>query len=156
MQVFNNLSLREKLIISFATLALVVLTLHAFVWQALIDDGINYQQRLAQQQDDLLWVQQNIGQLKNPSAKAKKINGSLISWLDLQINHYQLKNNLKRIKPRGDHRVKIWLEEADAKNLMELLSGISQYSVNIEEIKLVALEKAGIINASIILAMQQQ
>ena len=92
MQAFNNLSLRERMILIFAAFALVVLSFHAFVWQPLIDDATSYQEQLEQEQDDLLWIQQNIGQLSNASVKTKSIKGSLISWLDLQINKNQLKN----------------------------------------------------------------
>lgn len=154
MQALNNLSLRERLILIFAIVALLSLSLHAFVWEPLIEDTANYQEQLEEEKDDLLWIQQNIGQLKKTSIKTKAIKGSLISWLDLQVKKNQLKDHLKRIKPRGEKQVKIWLEDVNAKFLIQFLENVTQYTIVIDEIKLVALDELGKINATIILENQ--
>jgi len=151
MKALQNLTTREKLILVFAVVALSSLSFHALIWQPLSQQTIELTEQLEQAQDDLGWMEQNIGRLKANVKKPKNIQGSVVSWLDLKINKHQLKESLKRIKPRGDNAVKIWLEQANVKQLMQFLGDVSQYEINIEALKMIALDELGVVDANLVL-----
>ena len=154
MKAIQNLTLREKVILVFAIIALTSLSFHALVWEPLSQKTIDLTEQLEQEHENLNWIKQNIGRLKAQAIKPKIIKGSLVSWLDLQVKKHQLKDSLKRIKPKGENEVKIWLEQTNVKQLMQLLGDISQYAIEIDAIKLVALDEPGVVNANIVLVKQ--
>lgn len=154
MQALDNLSLREKGILAFALLAIFGLSFHALLWEPLINKSSELQEQLEFEQENLVWIKQNIGRLQSNKLESKKVNGSLASWLDLQLNKNQLKDALKRIKPKGDVQVKIWLENAGHKQLMAFLAGITQYNIKIDTIKMNALDTPGFVDAAIVIESQ--
>jgi len=154
MKLIQNLTLREKVILVLAIVALFSLSFHALLWQPLTQQTQDLTEQIEQQREDLNWMQKNIGRLQANVKKPKNIKGSLVSWLDLQVTKHQLKESLKRIKPRGESEVKIWLEQASVKQLMQLLGDMSQYTIKIESIKMTAADAPGVVDASLILVKQ--
>lgn len=151
MQAFQQLSLREKLIVIIAGVVLLALSLHAFIWEPINLESVELKETLEQEKEDLTWIQNNVHLIKPSTSKTKAINGSFVSWLDLSVKNLQLKKHLKRIKPRGDKEVKLWIEEGDVKQLIRFLSYLSQYNVTINSIKMTALDKKGLVDANMIL-----
>ncbi len=155
MQALLDLSLREKGILAFAFLAILGLSFHALLWEPLINKSIELQEQVDIEQENLVWIKQNIKRLQTNKQATKNISGSLASWLDLQLKQNNLKDALQRIKPKGDVQVKIWLENANVTQLMTFLSGITQYKIKIDTIKMSALDVPGFVDVSIVIESQQ-
>jgi len=154
MKALQNLTFREKAILALAIIALSSLSFHALLWEPLTQETIALTEQIEQEREDLIWIQKNIGRLKANVKKPKKVQGSVVSWIDLQVKKHQLKDSLKRIKPRGENEVKIWLEQADVKQLMQFLGDVSQYAIKIEAIKMIAVDEPGVVDANLILVKQ--
>ncbi len=154
MQTFKNLSLREQFILIFAVVVLLSLSFHSFIWEPLTTASIELEEQLEQEQDDLDWIKQNVAKVSSKASKIKVVKGSFISWLDLRVKKHQLNLSLKRIKPKGNNEVKIWLEQANVKQLMNFLAEVTQYNVQINAIKMIALDSPGIVDVNFVLEKQ--
>lgn len=156
MHQFERLSRREKIIVIVASVVLMLLSIHSFIWQPLVDEQAALIERKAEALDDLAWVKDNIAQLSNESKQGstQKITGSLVSWLDLRIIQYQLKDQLKRIKPSSETQVKLWFEKANMANMTQFLGDMKPHQIKISSIKISASDDLGLVDAQVVLQAQ--
>lgn len=150
MSLLQNLNLREKLIILIAILVMTFIGVDSFLWAPLQDQNIHLKQKIETANEDLLWIKDNAYRLNLVGQKKQRVKTSLVSWLDINLKKNKIDKKLKRIKPKNENEVKVWLENVDNIKFFHLLKDLSRFQVEFIEIKISKLDINGMIDVSFV------
>jgi general secretion pathway protein M len=149
---WNNLQSRERLYVAAGSIALIVMLLWSMVWDPLADGVENLQSNVAQQQDDLRWMQQAAAQIKQMqgSQPSGSDNQSLLGLLEGRINALGLKPALQRMNPEGSNQVKFWLNHGSFDQLTTLFGELEQqHGVKVISLSVTTTEQPGLVDARV-------
>ncbi len=155
-QYWHNLSSREQLIV-LAGGVLIIAVLYFFI---LIDPALQStktaKQQIHQQSISLAWMkstQQEVRQLKNNASPAADRSQSILVTVDRAARRLQLKPALKRLEPEGEHKVRLWFENAAFAQLTQLFAQLQQKNgIHVQSISLNRSEQSGYVDAKIVLS----
>ncbi|WP_432463927.1 type II secretion system protein GspM [Agarivorans sp. QJM3NY_33] len=142
-QWWQSLNKREQNLVMLASILCFVAVLYWGVWSPVAQANQAAKQRLATQQQTLLWAQQQGAViLANGHTQANagtiKVNQAVSSIARQQ------RISISRIQPKGDSEVEVWIENVPFNQLLGWLNMLSQrYGVVVESIDLDEGKQAG-------------
>jgi type II secretory pathway component PulM len=150
MQWWQNLALRERLILAAAALLVSFVLLDTLVLQPFQLSRQQLEQDIAQARDDLDWMRSAVNRLPSPGASKQKIHaGRVITFLDQQISRQGLKKNMQQMTPIQDHSARLRLSDVEFSKLLQFFSAISG-SILVEEVRILPADQPGLVNVSLV------
>lgn len=112
---FMGLEVRERQLVGGGAAVLLLLLLYVMIWEPLASGYHSLRDSVAQQKQNLVWMQQAAVQIKalqrSGGSAARGLGGrSLLAVVDQSARSGGLGPAIKRIEPDGSKGVKIWLE----------------------------------------------
>lgn len=112
---FMGLEARERQLVSGGAAILLLLLLYVMIWEPLANEYYTLRDSVAQQKQNLVWMQKTAAQIKalqrSGAGAARGLGGrSLLAVVDQSARSGGLGPAIKRIEPDGSKGVKIWLE----------------------------------------------
>lgn len=147
---WDTLQPRERTYLSAGAVAVVFVLLYATVWAPLTGSVENLRSTVAKQREDLAWMEQAAGQIKQlqrSSPQAGRGN-SMLATVDQRINAAGLKSALSRMEPEGQDSVKIWLSRGSFDNLITMLGKLEQENgIYVESLSVTTTDDTGRVDA---------
>ncbi len=146
-------SFREKAIVAFAIIILLVLTVHAFVVEP-------YQLRLQtakseidQYQADLEWMRSITPQLMpvEASQTTVSIDGSLANFVDQTVRQQGLSEQLSQISPVDDDVIRMRFSGVNFNRLVTFVALIYSSGLEVRDIRITPSESPGFVDSNLIL-----
>ena len=137
---FAELQPRERMMVIIGAVALGLLVFYAAVWDPLTSGASSKAVAVEEQQKLLLWMQKSADEVKRlhpaGSAAAQLPAGqSLLGVIDQTSKGANLGGAVKRVKPEGENKVSVWLEEAGFDDTMQWLENLHRtYGVEVDNI----------------------
>ncbi|MDH5409205.1 MAG: type II secretion system protein M [Gammaproteobacteria bacterium] len=122
---FDGLNPRERKLVLGTGIFLVIFFLHQLVWEPLVGRAAKLEQKVAKQQQDLLWMQQaaqEVSQLSGGSRPAS--SGSLLGVIERTARQSKLGDSIRKVQPEGKDGVRVWLDKAPFDDVMHWLDGL--------------------------------
>lgn len=153
---FENLQPRERLYVIGGGACLLLLLLYTIVWAPLSNKVKSSREAVAQQRQDLEWMQSASEQVKklglNRSSNRGSRNRSLLAVVDQDIQAAQLKSALQRMEPEGSQSVKIWINKGSFDALIGMLGKLeTEQGVSVKSLSINPTDTQGLIDARITL-----
>jgi len=137
---FAELQPRERLMVIAGAIALGLLVFYAAVWDPLVSGASSKAAAVDEQQKLLQWMQKSAEEVKRlhptGSAAAQLPPGqSLLGVIDQTSKSANLGGAVKRVKPEGENKVSVWLEDAGFDDTMQWLENLHRtYGVEVDNI----------------------
>lgn len=148
---------REQMALVSGAAALLLLLIYLLVWQPFVDSVEQKRLKVKNQQVTLNWMEQNLVEIQQirsqrGAAGSSRTNEALLTLVDRTAKQSQLRQQIQRIKPKGDDRVQLWVEQAAFDTLVKWLGQLSrQHGVQIESLNVDRQELPGTVNARLVL-----
>ncbi len=148
---------REQQALVIGAAALLLILLYLLVWEPFASAVDEKRQQVESQQITLDWMEQNLAEvltLRNQRRIAGGTRGkeALLTLVDRTAKQSQMRQQIKRIKPQGDDKVQLWIEQAAFDTLLQWLGGLTrQHGVAIESLNVDRQELPGLVNARLVL-----
>jgi general secretion pathway protein M len=148
---------REQLALVLGAAALLLFLLYLLAWHPFVESVEQKRLKLKSQQVTLNWMQQNLAEIQHLRSQRRangtsRTNEALLTLVDRTAKQRQLRQQIQRIKPQGDDKVQLWVEQAAFDTLLTWLGGLSvQYGIQIESLSIDRQELPGIVNARLVL-----
>lgn len=155
---FTGLQPRERLLLIGGSAVLVLLLFYTMMWEPLSGSVRRLRANIAQQESLLSWIQdaaQDVKALRGTSRRPAKLKPgqSLFSLIDSTAKSSRLGDALKRVKPDGENKVSVWLEEAAFDDVMRWLENLQRsYGIEIKSITIDRKDIVGKVDAKAVLA----
>lgn len=152
---FAELQPRERMMIIAGAIALGLLIFYAAVWDPLTSGASNKAVAVEEQQKLLQWMQKSAEDIKRlrPAGGAVGLlpsGQSLLGVIDQTSKSANLGGAVKRVKPEGDNKVSVWLEEAGFDDTMQWLESLHRtYGVEVDNIVIDRKNTPGKVDARI-------
>lgn len=148
---------REQLALIIAAAALLVLLIYLLAWQPFSQALEQSQLRVKSKQATLVWMEDQMPEilrLKGAQRKSgrKTTNEALLTLVDRTAKQSQLRQQIQRIKPQGDKRVQLWVEQAAFDTLVKWLAELTDsYGIQIDSLNIDRQDLPGLVNARLVL-----
>ena len=113
---FLGLQTQERITVTAGAVALAIMLFYVAVWDPIHSSVEQLEKNVAKQAPLLQWMQQAAEDVKNlkgtKSQLKSKAGQSLLSLVDSTAKSSKLGDALKRVKPDGEKKVRVWLENA--------------------------------------------
>ena len=150
---WSNLNRREKIILLVALVVALFILIDTFLVgpyrmrQQMVSD------QLQQAQDDLAWMQRAIGRLPSrSSARKSPIRGSLVNFVNQQINRQGLKKQMQQMTPIKDHSVRVRLADVEFSQLLKLFTAFQGSAAEVREVRILPTDQQGLVGASLVIS----
>lgn len=152
---FTGLQKQERITVLSGAIALLMMLFYVAIWDP-INSGVEELEKSVARQGPLLdWMRQAAVDVKkltgSKSAPKSTAGQSLLSLIDSTAKKGGLGSALKRVKPEGNNKVSVWLEEAsfdDAVKWMEQLN--RSYAIEVSSLVIDRKETPGRIDSRIV------
>jgi len=156
---FMGLQQQERLTVSAGAIALVVMLLYSAIWDPLHSGVEQLEKNIAKQAPLLQWMEEAANDVKilrgGQAAKKAAPGQSLLSLVDSTAKKGKLGNALKRVKPDGNTRVSVWLEQASFDDMVKWLEVLNRdYSIEIASLVIDRKDTPGIVDSRIVFVGQ--
>jgi general secretion pathway protein M len=142
---FNQLSDREKLLVSISAILAVIFVFYFALW-APINNALDKQRDLVtSKQADLLWVQKNANravQLRTGSDSSTSFSGSLPQVVNQTANRLNIA--ISRMQPQ-DEELKVWVDQAPFNDVVSWLQSLESKGIRIINVDLAEADQAGMV-----------
>lgn len=148
---------REQLMLTAAAAVTLLFLLYLLAWQPFMDSVEQKQLQVKSQQITLDWMRQQLPEIQRLRAQGqanggKRSNEALLTLVDRTAKQSQLRQQIQRIKPQGDNKVQLWVEQAAFDTLLKWLGGLSTgYGIQLASLSIDRQEQPGIVNARLVL-----
>mgnify|MGYP000091253581 CR=1 FL=1 len=152
---FAELQPRERMMVIAGAIVLGLLIFYAAVWDPLVSGARNKAVAVEEQRKLLQWMQKSAEEVKRlrpaGGAVAQLPAGqSLLGVIDQTSKSANLGGAVKRVKPEGDNKVSVWLEEASFDDTMLWLENLQRtYGVQVDTIVIDRKNTPGKVDARI-------
>ncbi|WP_432460316.1 MULTISPECIES: type II secretion system protein M [unclassified Agarivorans] len=144
-QWWQSLNKREQNLVMLASILCFVAVLYWGVWSPVAQANQAAKQRLATQQQTLLWAQQQ-GAVILANGHTQANAGTIKVNQAVSSSARQQRISISRIQPKGDSEVEVWIENVPFNQLLGWLNMLSQrYGVVVESIDLDEGKQAGMV-----------
>lgn len=156
-QYWQNLAPRERQLLAGGSLFLLVFVSYAFLWSPFQEELVFKQQAAQDQKNLYAWMQSKAGEiqaLKAGTTGKKQLDRSgqsLLGLADKSAREQGLARAIKRIQPRSNGGVQVWLDKASFDQVLFWLEELSRYGITIESFKARRQVDAGTVNVEVIL-----
>jgi len=141
---FLGLQTQERITVTAGAVALAIMLFYVAVWDPIHSSVEQLEKNVAKQAPLLQWMQQAAEDVKNlkgtKSQLKSKAGQSLLSLVDSTAKSSKLGNALKRVKPDGEKKVRVWLENASFDAMVTWLEKLNK-NYGIEVLTLVVDRK---------------
>jgi len=154
---WQGLQQREQRVLGAGTAIVALLLGWALVWYPLSRSRSELTVRVAQQQDDLAWMRQALGETRalraqGAHSRADRQGKSLLALADVSARGGGLVGALKRVEPAGSTSVRVSFEIADFDALMNWLDSLARdYGVQVTDFSADKVQGLGLVNARVTL-----
>jgi general secretion pathway protein M len=150
---FKTLEHRERILVSAAGAMLAIALIYFAIlapFHRAVDTRIA---RVDRKQQDLAWLRSVSPSLRAMVMSQPGVSGeSLVVLLDRTARQSGIANAVTAQTPNGEHGMRVRLESASFDSMIVWLAGLQQQQgVNVESANIDRTEKAGIVNASLVL-----
>lgn len=153
---FLGLNQRERLIVGVGGAVFVVMMAYLMIWEPIMDGARQTQEKVVSQEKLLAWMQQSAAEVKRLRGGATSSGGqlipgqSLLSLIDSTAKSAGLGNQVKRVKPEGSNKVRIWLDAVAFDKMVTWLEKLIQtYGVQVNSTVIDKANANGTVNANI-------
>lgn len=148
----QNLQAREWLILVLAFVVLSGLGLHALFLEPQWQQQEYLEQELQQQQATLDWLREALPRLpqqgaSNSGSPSSATAASLVSEIDRLNKRYAVHNQVQRLRPQGNARLRIWFEDVSYSNLMRWLEALDKAGIEAVQVR-ISSRDPGQVNAN--------
>ena len=151
---FFRISDRDKRFLIVGSVLLTFVLGYFLLYEPLLHDNKRLHAALARQDADLAWMQEASRRLGNRPVvhTAADAGEPLLVIADRTIQAAGLKQQLKRIQPDGDDRIRLWIEQASFGALIKWLDTMQrQYGVRVDAATVDRQQATGVVNAKLVL-----
>lgn len=153
---YAGLQPRERLIVQAGAIALALLLFYATVWDPLTGGARAKAEAVSAEQKQLSWMRQAAEDVKRLRPESEQIAAqlpagqSLLGVIDQTAKAAGLGAALKRVKPEGDNKVSVWMEDAAFDDVVRWLENLHRsYGVEVDNITVDKKNVAGKVDARI-------
>ncbi len=142
---FSQLNAREKLLVTFCAVFVVIGLFYCLIWQPLDQAVENGRKNLASQQALLTWVKNNSEraiQLRQTAGISNSFTGSLPQAVNQSAARLQIK--ISRMQPQADE-LQVWIDKAEFNTLLSWLQTLEKSGVSILDLDIAEADEAGYI-----------
>lgn len=157
---FTSREPREQRALIAAAVVLTLFLLYALIWQPLHRDVQRLRASARSQMTSLAWMKQASAEVQRLRASARpRMPASppqpLLTLADQTIRSEQLRAAVRRLEPRGEHQVQLWVENVDFDPLVRWLTNLrTRRAVVVTAISIDRQTTPGVINAHVTLTDQ--
>ena len=153
---WNNLAVREKQTLLAGSILVMIFVVYTFIWTPLAESIQLQREKIQSNQALLAWMQQADQQLQHPQSqtlRAKKTyTGSLLSFIQSQINKTELETLLTELKQSENDTVQLRFKEVNFDKLIIWLVTLAQdYHLSVVRMAVTPTTTIGIVNADIVI-----
>ena len=151
---FLGLQTQERITVTAGAVALAIMLFYVAVWDPIHSSVEQLEKNVAKQAPLLQWMQQAAEDVKNlkgtKSQLKSKAGQSLLSLVDSTAKSSKLGDALKRVKPDGEKKVRVWLENASFDAMVTWLEKLNKnYGIEVLTLVIERRDGHGEIDASI-------
>lgn len=156
---FLGLQSQERITVIGGAVALALMLFYVAIWDPIHTGVAQLEKSVAKQAPLLAWMKQAAIEVKTlrGGQAAQKLNSgeSLLSLIDSTAKKGRLGNALKRVKPDGDKKVRVWLEQASFDDMVKWLENLNNfYDVEVLSLVIDRKDVSGIIDSRIVFVGQ--
>lgn len=154
---FLGLNQRERIMVAGGGAILLIMMLYLMIWEPVMNGVKDAQENVVRQEKLLGWMQDagtEVKRLRGSSVVPGQLQAgqSLLSLIDSSAKTAGLGNQVKRVKPEGDNKVRIWLDDVAFDEMVKWLENLAQkYGVQVESTVIDKANMNGRVNASLVL-----
>lgn len=151
-QRFKSLDPRERYMVMGGAVAVLLILIYALIWEPVVMNKIKLEKRSQQLSRDLVWMQQQAEEAKRLKASSAPVGRlqagqSLLGVIDLSAKGHQLGGSVKRVKPDGEAKAHVWLENAKFNDVIRWVENLKRrYNVEVGSATLEKQDQAGLIS----------
>jgi general secretion pathway protein M len=151
---------QEQLAMIIGAVAVLLLLIYLMMWRPFIQSLDKKVLLVESQQVTLKWMQDNMGLVKSlrsqQRSKGASSNEALLTLVDRTAKRIQLRQQIQRIKPQGDHAVQMWIEQAPFDTIIKWLGQLTHsHAIGIESLSIERQDKPGLVNARLVLQRER-
>lgn len=152
LSLLERYTLREKAIVGFALVVLLVLGVHALIIEPYQEKAASMREAIEQQRSDLAWMRSAVAGMPagNVNAAAPKISGTLANFIDKAVRRQGLSEQLSQMSPVGNDEVRMRYSAVDFNRLVSFIAQVSSRGLEIKDIRISAAESPGIVDSSLV------
>ncbi|MEE9447488.1 MAG: type II secretion system protein GspM [Arenicellales bacterium] len=132
---FSSLSMRERLMLVFAFIVVLLMLAYLYLWEPKMLQLKNLrEQQLPQSEQTLHWVQQALENAKNQPINKREavIEGPLLTVIEQTAEKANVRQSIRRMQPDQKKAVKIWIKEVEFDHWLEWVNLLKQQNVVVE------------------------
>lgn len=151
-EMWSQLALREKRIVSIGGVLLIVFIFYAGIWSPLLEKAAAMRQALINNQATLVWMQETDKQLRALEAKTKHEVSrltpiALLSILKNKISEMNLTPYLTQLKEANQETIHIQFQKIEFDSFMQLMIALTkEHNIAIKQMSVVADTVPGIVD----------
>ena len=155
---WQQLSLREKRLVIFTSIVVIITLVYLLIWEPLQDGIQTSRNRVKAQNDILAQIHQQATEARQLLATQKQAdstsrsNSSLLVIIERTAQTKNLKSRLQKVQPEGQDGVRVWVENASFDELIDWLALLeNRNTIYVSEIIIERQKEPGRINSRIFL-----
>lgn len=154
LSLLDRYTMREKVIVIFALVVVIVLGVHALVIEPYQERVAELREQIEQQREDLAWMRSAVTRLPvgdgaGPSTAA--ISGTLANFIDQAVRRQGLSEQLSQMSPVGSDEVRMRYNAVDFNRLVQFIAQVNSSGLDVKDIRISAVEDPGFVDSSIVL-----
>ena len=152
---FDGLETRERYILIGGGVASFFIILYFMIWSPFITKMVTLEKSIIEHEENIVWMREAAQKAKtlkkqNPTARSSS-GGSLLAVIDRTAKSSKLGKAVKRIRPDGQNKAQVWLEDAEFDDVVRWLENLQkQQNITLETSVIEKQSKPGIVNARLV------
>ena len=144
---------REKMIVAFALLVMLVIGGHALVIEPYLQRVAALQDEIEQQRADLEWMRSAVARLPNSAmtADSAEISGTLANFIDQAVRRQGLAGQLSQMSPVGEDEIRMRYSAVEFNRLIAFIALVNSSGLAVKDIRISPAETPGIVDANLVL-----
>ncbi|MDH3221788.1 MAG: type II secretion system protein M [Gammaproteobacteria bacterium] len=144
---------RERLIVVFALLVVILLGVHAFVIEPYQERAAALRGEIEQQRADLVWMRTTVASLPatEMSENTSEISGTLANFIDQAVRRQGLAGQLSQMSPIGSDEIRMRYNAVDFNRLVNFIAEINSSGLEVKDLRISAADNPGIVDSSLVL-----
>ena len=145
-------SLREKAIVALGLLVVIIIGVHALVFEPYQERVETLQGEIEQQQNDLAWMRTAVAGMPAAGARATadKISGTLANYIDQAVRSRGLSGQLSQMSPIGSDEIRMRYQAVDFNRLVGFIAEVSSSGLSVKDIRISPADNPGIVDSNLV------
>ncbi len=134
---FLALNQRERVMVGGGAIVVLIMLLYVMVWSPIMKGAVEQEAAVARAGKLLVWMKKSIADAKLMEGAGGQAGGlrpgqSLLSLIDSTAKSSGFGPQVKRVKPDGENKVQIWIDDVPFDQLVQWLESLQQvYGVHV-------------------------